>query len=189
MKTKLKASTNIANTLRNSFKHVGGQQNLTFKDIVSRKAIKSKPLKHIRQYHESGCFIACVAMLLHKSYDEVFKMVHPDKNINDIGIYARPGHGTVHAALTVDEQILRLPKLGIRVKPSIVRKISTIRRNNKTALIFIRWKNEPWCGHVIVYDGVKNKFLNPGCDKSWDINNSGRSNYYERQIHKVFYIK
>jgi len=58
-------------------------------------------LRPIAQLHHSGCFIASVAMLLGKSYDDAFHLLHPGQKT-----WMLPDHGFLEAS--VEEAAHRL---------------------------------------------------------------------------------
>lgn len=131
-------------------------------DLPNVKNVNSenKKLNFVSQIHSSGCFIACAAMLSGKSYEEVFKILHPKRSIYDIPSNAFPTRRNMRAGLTVPQAIAILPKLGLKAKPTNIRDIQSIRKAGKNALMIVRWLGTR-DGHGFVYDSNRNWFLDP----------------------------
>ncbi len=127
--------------------------------------------RHVFQYHNSGCFVACVAMLLGKSYKQALKLIHPDKNPNTFW-------ETI--SMPPEQSIERLPLLGIQTKTA---KTRTIRHLRRDALLLIRWRVQPTLMHAVVYDAKHKKLLDPGNRIPMP------SHVYERQLDTVLYIE
>ena len=141
------------------------------KNSVQNKNVtpKNKGLKFVNQIHTSGCFIACAAMLSGKTYEEVFKILHPKRSIYDISVAGLPTRRNMLASLTVPDAIAILPKLGIKAAPANFKDIMNIRKAGKDALMIVRWDGSRQ-GHGFVYDSNRDWF--------WDPNNSFQS--YDR---------
>ena len=118
--------------------------------------------------HDSGCFIACAAMLLGTSYDEALKLIHPERVI---ARYDKVG-------LTPEESILRLSAFGLNPNARPLRQLRNLRR---TALIYIRWRIQPELMHAIVYDASRKRFLDPGTLYP-------HVDEYEEQLDSVYYF-
>ena len=121
--------------------------------------------------HDSGCFIACAAMLLDISYNEALKLIHPEKDIDMCYRYDEVG-------LTPEESILRLTAFGLNPNPRPLRQLRNLRR---TALLYIRWRIQPELMHAVVYDAARKKFLDPGTLYP-------HIDEYEEQLDSVYYF-
>lgn len=125
--------------------------------------------KQVTQKHDSGCFIACVAMMLGISYNQALKRVHPNMRFEE----------WQNVALPPEEAIKKLPVLGINIKPSKQRRISRLRRD---ALLLIRWARTPWLQHAAIYDSSRRRMFDP----------AGKPfprYIYESQLDTVLYIE
>jgi hypothetical protein len=130
-----------------------------------------RELRRVEQLHGNGCFIACLAMLKGITYEEAFKLIHPDKDMAAISYYDRIG-------LTPEESIQRLEQLGLGPVHRPLRQLRNLRR---TALLLIRWEHAPTLLHGVVFDASTKKFLDPGYLR--------KPKTYERQLDTVLYFK
>lgn len=114
------------------------------------------PLKLVAQKNHTGCFIACVAMLLGKSYEEAFQLLHPGKNSTET--YE---HGFLdHSMQDVANKLLQ--QLGFHSRTSKYRKFRTFQnRVGKHAIMIIRWAFDPTRCHCILYDAEAKAFIDP----------------------------
>ncbi len=114
-------------------------------------------LQPVAQKSYTGCFIACVAMLLGKSYDEAFELYYPGKDPN-----AMYSHGW--SALSMEDtahQLLR--KLGFKTHTGKLKKFKSYRdRVQKNAIMIIRWAFQPTMCHCILFDAEAKAFIDPG---------------------------
>lgn len=118
-------------------------------------------INHVYQYHYSGCFIASIAMILHTSYDEAFKLVFgKDADIRQIDWQLTPSPKNRGAALTIEQAMLKLSQLGIYVHKSKYVNINNLHRYGKHALLIINFKQDN-LAHAIVFDGVQKEFFDP----------------------------
>lgn len=138
------------------------------------------PLQYVGQYHSSGCFIACVAMLLGKSYLEIFNQIHPYKDFDRSRTVSYP----------IDKSLSMLTtKFGIECRRTNIRKIFDIRKSNKHLLVIIKWEDDRSLGHAIIFDAAMKKFHDPCYYQEWDIMPfSAREKFYERQIDQVYVV-
>jgi hypothetical protein len=114
------------------------------------------PLQPVAQKNHTGCFIACVAMLLDKSYEEAFQLLHPGKNSTET--YE---HGFLDMSMEATANKL-LQKLGFRSRTSKYRKFRTFqKRVNKHAIMIIRWKFDPTRCHCVLFDAEAKAFIDP----------------------------
>jgi len=164
----------------------GRKQNTS---LPTEKVQPANGLHFVKQYHDSGCFIACVAMLLGKSYSEVFKKIHPGMETWMIDPWGYPEMDVPFAALTVADAVAKLPSLGIQAHLAPTRNLRRIKRGNKNALIVIRWEDDITSEHGIVFDAARKKFMNPSHGDWWDIKSKKRRLYYQRQVDKIYYIE
>lgn len=146
------------------------------------------PIQHIRQIHSSGCFIACVAMLLGKSYEDAFALMYPGKSIHDYDIRGLTSTDIGKAASEL------LEKLGCSVKKSTYKQIKSLQKySRKRALLIIRWRwgapignqasdDDPWMCHAVVFDPDTKKFLDPSGSLPRDMKD------YQKQLDSVFYV-
>lgn len=129
-------------------------------------------LKRVHQEHDNGCFIACTAMLLGTSYLDAFKIIHPDKNPFQTEVWSRA------IGMTPEASIQRLIKLGLNPVKRPLRQLRNLRR---TALVLIRWEYAPTLMHAVVYDAIRDRFLDPGYSTK-------KMKVYQRQLDSVYYF-
>lgn len=130
-------------------------------------------LQRVMQQHDQGCFIACVAMLNSITYNEAFRLIHPNKNTPQFLV------PWWRAGLPPDKSIYRLMRLGMKPKLSKLKYLKSLKRN---ALIIMRWvPNEPIM-HGIVYDAEQNVFLDP------DISGPRPIKVYQKRVEQMYYI-
>lgn len=138
-------------------------------------------LQHVYQDHYNGCFIAALAMILGKTYEDTFKLVFPDRDITN-GDHALRCEGTDRDIGARAAQALE--KLGVKTKKSTYRKVkSLIRYARKNVLIIVRWHGGPLC-HAVVFDAETKRFLDPsGPVEPYDIKT------YQRNLDSMYYIE
>jgi hypothetical protein len=123
------------------------------------------PLRCVQQENETGCFVAAIACLLGKTYQEAYALLHPGKNP-----YFEYSHGwnTNNVAQATFDALTRV---GIKAHLSSYRRFRTYQKYPKHALLIIRWTLLPHLCHTIVYDHKGKQFLNPSwggdCDKDY----------------------
>ena len=189
----------IAHTLPASSVPADGQKKNTFANSLDGKncrvttnvtqSIKT-PIKHVRQEHSSGCFIACVAMLLGLTYEESFRLIHPDKNPLDIDRWGFPELHNPYAAFTIDQALSKLPDLGIQTKLAKSIHLDKLVKSDKTALIVIRWEDAIHAAHGLVYDGSQKRILDPSHYQDFNIASSPHLlKSYGRQVEKILYVR
>lgn len=107
--------------------------------------------QRVEQVHDTGCFIAAVAMLLGRSYEEALKLIHPHKSMTDWDV-------GMHSFFLAEAGLAKeyLNKLGIKVTPSKERRLRRLRRD---AILIIRWSIEPTRLHAIIYLAKERRFL------------------------------
>jgi len=137
-----------------------------------------------------GCFIACLAMFLGKSYVEAFKALYPGQDPN----------GPIPQVLTSVDLMQAvtdtLKKLGFTVKRSSYRKLQSLRKySRKNAILIIRWQcdddsdevsySNPWLCHAVVFDAETKKFIDPshGHATSYEMKS------YQRQLDSILYVE
>jgi hypothetical protein len=114
-------------------------------------------LTRVEQLHANGCFIACLAIFLECSYQDAFKLLHPRRKAmppSDIDQDNR-----IKVAFTPEKSLQLMPKFGLQVQKSNLRKVASLRR--RTSLILLRWHWEPTQMHALVFDGSTGKILDP----------------------------
>lgn len=110
----------------------------------------------VSQLSHTGCFIACLAMLLGKSYREAFKLVHPRKNMDTM--YSH-GFRTNFVEAKVHEL---LGGLGIQSHTGKYRQFKSYTdRVKKNAIMVVRWKHDPRSCHCIMFDAKEKRFIDP----------------------------
>lgn len=145
-------------------------------------------IKHVRQVHSNGCFIACMAMLTGKTYNEVFTFLFPDQDPND---YEFKGVLTYDVAKTATDILKRF---GCKSKPSKYKKInSVIKKVRKNALVIVRWRmypdevvseSNPSMCHCLVFDAETRKIL----DSGYSADSPTYVGMYANQIDTVLYV-
>jgi len=147
-------------------------------------------LQSVAQVHENGCFVACVAMLIGKTYSETFAALYPDQDLNDSfkGLVAVD----LNQALT---EVLQ--RFGFTVKRSTYRKLQSLQKHSrKNAILVIRWhwggnsepvtEDNPWMCHAVVFDAETKDFLDPsfgGRAGAYDLKS------YQRQLDSILYVE
>lgn len=113
-------------------------------------------LQPVSQKSYTGCFIACVAMLLGKTYDEAFSLLHPGKNQA-----AMSSHGWSADSMEQKAHEL-LRKLGFKTHTGKYRKFKSYReRMHKNAIMIVRWSFDPTMCHCILFDADGKRFIEP----------------------------
>ena len=114
------------------------------------------PLQRVSQQSDTGCFIACVAMLLGKTYGQAFRLLHP--GLNPADTYT---HG--FREMSMEETVHRLLRgLGFKTRTSKYRKFRTFTsRVNKHAIMVIRWDFAPTLCHCVMFDAETRQFIDP----------------------------
>lgn len=112
-------------------------------------------LRAVRQQNSTGCFIAAVATILGKSYEEAYKLCHPGKDPLVEWEHGFRDTSMTRAAFQV------LERVGIKGHISTYKRFSTYKKRDKHALLIIRWSWAPDMCHTIVYDGEAHTFYDP----------------------------
>ncbi len=139
-------------------------------------------LQLVSQVSGNGCFIAAVAMILGKTYEEAFKLIFPDRDYN----YGEHGF----RAETADQDIgllaaQALERLGYKTKKSTYRQVkSLLRYSRKNTLIIVRWYGGPLC-HAVVFDAETKKFLDPSGHLADDYD----LKTYQRNLDSMYYVE
>jgi ABC-type bacteriocin/lantibiotic exporter with double-glycine peptidase domain len=123
--------------------------------------------RYVSQPQSSGCFVACVAMMMGKTYQEAFKLVHPDRQEWD--------RADLHPFAAIE----RLKALGFKVRYAQLKKLRSLKRD---ALLCIKWDWAPELGHAVLYDSEQKKFLDPGFRRPLSLSE------YQRQLCFVAYF-
>jgi len=132
-------------------------------------------MQRVKQLHDTGCFIACIATLLDITYAQAFERVHPGQPMPPPDDYWQQ-----HKIwLPVEKALELMPSLGLEPIPARARNVSSLR--HRTALILLRWRIRPARLHAVVFDGERKKFLDP-IDY-----NSIRD--YQNNLEAIFYVK
>lgn len=143
-------------------------------------------IQHVRQVHDNGCFIACMAMLTGKTYKETFSLLFPNQHPDN---YLFDGIVTYDVVKTATEM---LQKLGCKAKKSKYKHVRSIVKKGRThALLIIRWKDgagygnkDPWMCHCIVFDFETKKVLDPGNHSDVPVN----LKLYAKQLDTALYV-
>lgn len=132
-----------------------------------------RELQRVQQEHSSGCFIACTAMLLGISYADAFRVIHPDKDpyYTESWSYA--------VGMSPEASIQKLVALGLNPSHRPLRQLRNLRRH---ALLLIRWSCEPTLMHGVVYDAIRDRFLDPS------LFHPLKMKCYQRQLDSVWYF-
>ncbi len=137
------------------------------------------PLRHVYQPHHNGCFIAALAMLLGKTYDETFKLVHPTRNpTTDDHVYECKSKN-------ISKEVIKaLGKLSLDSKKLNYKRIkSIVKYARKNVLLIIRWGGGSAC-HCIVFDVETKRFLDP----SGQVYEGNLRPYHQRQLDSMYYV-
>lgn len=110
----------------------------------------------VSQQSHTGCFIACVAMLLGKTYEEAFSLLHPGKNMTEMYSHGWRDNSMENKA----HELLR--GLGFKTHTGKYRKFKSYReRMQKNAIMIIRWDFDPSMCHCILFDADAKNFIEP----------------------------
>lgn len=112
-------------------------------------------LRGVRQESGTGCFIAAIASLLGKTYNEVFSIFHPGKDQ-----WTTYEHGFSNFSMET-AALAALSRVGIKARVSKLKKFRSYAKKSKHALLIVRWTFAPDLCHTIVYDGDVHKFIDP----------------------------
>ncbi len=138
-------------------------------------------LQLVSQVSGNGCFIAALAMLLGKTYDEAFKLVFPDKDPNTCWDHALRANDSDIGACAAKA----LEKLGVKTKKSTYKKVkSLLKYARKNVLLIVRWGGGPMC-HAVVFDAETKKFLDP----SGHLANDYDLRTYQRHLDSMYYVE
>jgi len=136
-------------------------------------------LKHVTQAHYNGCFVAALAMILGKTYEDTFKTLFPDMDIQS-GDHALRAEDSNIGACAVQA----MQKLGVKTKVATYRRLkSLLKYARKDVLIIVRWGGGSMC-HAVVFDAETKKFLDPsGPVERHDLTS------YQRNLDSMYYIE
>jgi len=109
---------------------------------------RNSSIRHVDNNY-NGCFVACVAMALGKTYSEAFNKVFPERTQ-----YKTP----IGGGCTPKEAFKKLAHLGL--KPRLLSGNLDILKLNSTSLIWLRWP-ESMLMHSVLYEYEANKFWDP----------------------------
>jgi hypothetical protein len=132
--------------------------------------------QRVRQDHDSGCFVACVAMLLGVTYLEAFKLVHPNRELDEYGY----GFAGLEGMDPVAQAFEVLEKLNLNPRLANVKEMRHLRR---TAVVIIRWKYTPTLMHAIVFNPADKIILDPAYERASEMKR------YAEQMDAAIYIK
>lgn len=134
-------------------------------------------LRKVEQYHKLGCFTACLAMILNKSYFDTTKIVHPNKYY---GLFSKK---SCDVAISIEDALRKLEEVGIKVSSTNIRNIKDLK---KDALLIVRLKSledaEVFL-HTIMYDSCEKKILDPAHKVPFSIKR------YERALDSAYLIQ
>lgn len=112
-------------------------------------------LQGVQQENTTGCFIAAIASLLGKTYNDVFSIFYPGQDQ-----WATYNHG--FSDLSMERAAFTaLSRVGIKARLSKLKKFRSYAKKSNHALLIIRWSFAPDLCHTIVYDGDTHKFIDP----------------------------
>jgi len=134
-------------------------------------------LRRVSQIHDSGCFVACVAMLLEISYEEAFVRLFPGVRMPDPN--DQQASGTV--GKLIEESLALMPRVGLEPQKANLRNVKSLRK--RTSFIVLRWKYEPQLSHGVVFDGTTGHFLDPCYEQPLN------HQTYNRNLESIYYIK
>jgi hypothetical protein len=133
-------------------------------------------MKHVSQANYNGCFVAAIAMLLGKTYEQAFKLLHPGKSVDD----ADHGFNTNFIAQTLTEL---LEKHGYKVKQSTYKRVKSLPRySKKNALLIVRWGGGMFC-HCVAFDAETKQFMDPSGMGSHTLRT------YQRNLDSMYYVE
>lgn len=136
-------------------------------------------LRHVTQSNYNGCFVAALAMILGKTYEEAYKLLFPEGDILSGEHAFRSDDSNIGAAAA-----RVLERLGCKVKKSTYRQMkSLIKHARKNTLIIIRWGGGSIC-HAVVFDAATKQFLDPsGPVMPYDLK------CYQRNLDSMYYVE
>lgn len=131
-----------------------------------------RELNRVQQRHNNGCFIACLAILLGKTYEEAFKVVYPNR---DCPLdYENPNVG-----LSPEVSLEIIKKIGLKPKKSSLTRLKSLKR---TALVLLRWRDAPTLLHGIVFDASRQIFLDPSTPTF------SNARAYQKHLDSIYYM-
>ncbi len=139
------------------------------------------PLNHVTQNHYNGCFIAAVAMILGKTYEETFTLLFPDRDYSS-GEHALRCEGSDRDVGSLAARALE--KLGYRTKKSTYKQVkSLLKYARKHTLIILRWGGGSMC-HAVIFDAETKRFLDPSGPLE-----PGDMRRYQRNLDSMYYVE
>jgi hypothetical protein len=132
-------------------------------------------LHRVKQEHDTGCFVACTAILLQVSYSEAFNRLWPNR------IMPPPENPWADISLSIEAALWLLPRVGLQLQKANIKSVKSLRK--RTSLIILRWKCEPERSHAVVFDGESSRFIDP----SYHPHLSYR--LYNRNLDSIYYVK
>lgn len=112
-------------------------------------------LRGVRQENYSGCFLAAIATLMGKTYDQVFSIFYPGQDQFSVYDHGFKEMSVENAAFNA------LSKVGIKAHRSNLKRFSSYAKRKQHALLIVRWSFQPSLCHTIVYDGEDHNFIDP----------------------------
>lgn len=113
-------------------------------------------LRPVSQESYTGCFIACTAMLLGKTYREAFHLLHPGQDADVMF-----SHGWRDPSMeNTAHRLLR--GLGFKTHTGKYKQFRTYReRSSKHSIMIIRWAHSRDMCHCIMFDAEEKCFIDP----------------------------
>lgn len=141
-------------------------------------------LQPVAQVSYTGCFIACVAMVLKTDYRGAFGLLHPGK---DMDLMYSHGFSDVDME-GVAHKLLR--GLGFKTHTGKYRQFKSYKeRVKKNTIMIIRWKYSPTMCHCVLFDHEAKRFIDPSggyiVDSEYELRNLQRQLAYPIVIDKI----
>lgn len=119
-------------------------------------------IQRVQQLHDSGCFVACIAMLLNTTYEEAFSRLFPYRMmppacttecINSPIVCCEQVSLETNLALSI------MPQFGLEIKLSNLKSVQSLKK--RTSLVILRWRTCPERSHALLFDGEQGIFVDP----------------------------
>lgn len=113
-------------------------------------------LQPVAQVSHTGCFIACVAMLLKTDYRVAFGLLHPGRDMDSMS-----SHGFRDVDMEgVAHKLLR--GLGFETHTGKYKQFRSYQeRMKKNTIMIIRWTYSPENCHCVLFDHEAKRFIDP----------------------------
>ena len=132
-------------------------------------------IRRVEQLHDTGCFVACLAMLLDTTYQQAFQLVYPNRPM------PAPWDRLERVWLDPEQALNMMPKFGIHPIRASIRSVRSLKK--RTSLVLLRWRTQPSLQHALIFDGETGNFVDPSFKTSLN------HKVMNRNLEAIYYIK